>query len=669
MEKLLIIGGVAAGATAAARARRLNSDIEISILEAGSDVSFANCGLPYFLGGEVENRSDLILASPETFKEEYNVTVHLNTEARTIDRKNKTVTAIQNGKKRVFDYDKLILAQGGKPIVPPLPGVDQKNVFTLWTLSDMDKINTFITNKKPKTAVVVGAGFIGLEMVEALVHRGLDVHLVELAPQVMIQLEAEIAGFVTKELLDYGVRLHLNTSLQAIKKDSVLLSDGSKIKADLVLLSVGVRPSLQLAKDAGLAIGEMGGLLVDEYLQTNDEAIFAAGDMNEITNTISQKKQRVPLAGPANRQGRIAAENALGGKKRYKGSAVSSIVKVFKAHAGSTGLSLKQAKEAGFNADAIVVHKSSHTSYYPGAFRVSLMLIFDKTDGRILGAQAAGRVGVDKRLDVIATAIAGKLKLEELGELDLAYAPPFNSPNGPEQMAAFVAENHRIGFSPSILAQNLEDWVLAKSPIIFDIRDPISYSRAHLSQTNNLSQGQIQESLDSLPKDSALLVISEDGQKGHILTRMLLTKGYSNVLNLSGGYISLERQERAKPFEKLRVGLHAIEKKSIQKSSESHEKKASEVNTAVEKTEGPLIIDVRTPMEFKMGAVPGAIHADLDSLEEKIPVITKNDFNREIILYCASGARSSYGVRILKGLGYTNVTNGGGLHTMMSRFA
>jgi rhodanese-related sulfurtransferase len=533
----------------------------------------------------------------------------------------------------------------------------------------MDKINTFITNKKPKTAVVVGAGFIGLEMVEALVHRGLDVHLVELAPQVMIQLEAEIAGFVTKELLDYGVRLHLNTSLQAIKKDSVSLSDGSKIKADLVLLSVGVRPSLQLAKDAGLAIGETGGLLVDEYLQTNDEAIFAAGDMNEITNTISQKKQRVPLAGPANRQGRIAAENALGGKKRYKGSAVSSIVKIFKAHAGSTGLSLKQAKEAGFNADAIVVHKSSHTSYYPGAFRVSLMLIFDKTDGRILGAQAAGRVGVDKRLDVITTAIAGKLKLEELGELDLAYAPPFNSPNGPEQMAAFVAENHRIGFSPSILAQNLEDWVLAKSPIIFDIRDPISYSRAHLSQTNNLSQGQIQESLDSLPKDSALLVISEDGQKGHILTRMLLTKGYSNVLNLSGGYISLERQERAKPFEKLRVGLHAIEKKSIQKSSESHEKKASEVNTAVEKTEGPLIIDVRTPMEFKMGAVPGAIHADLDSLEEKIPVITKNDFNREIILYCASGARSSYGVRILKGLGYTNVTNGGGLHTMMSRFA
>ena len=260
----------------------------------------------------------------------------------------------------------------------------------------MDKINTFITNKKPKTAVVVGAGFIGLEMVEALVHRGLDVHLVELAPQVMIQLEAEIAGFVTKELVDYGVRLHLNTSLQAIKKDSVLLSDGSKIKADLVLLSVGVRPSLQLAKDAGLAIGETGGLLVDEFLQTNDEAIFAAGDMNEITNTISQKKQRVPLAGPANRQGRIAAENALGGKKRYKGSAVSSIVKVFKAHAGSTGLSLKQAKEAGFNADAIVVHKSSHTSYYPGAFRVSLMLIFDKTDGRILGAQAAGRVGVDK---------------------------------------------------------------------------------------------------------------------------------------------------------------------------------------------------------------------------------------------------------------------------------
>lgn len=670
MEKLLIIGGVAAGATAAARARRLNSDIEITILEAGTDVSFANCGLPYYLGGEVENRSDLILASPETFNDEYNVKVHLNTEAIAIDTKNKTVKAIKNKKEESFPYDKLILAQGGKPIVPPLPGVDQKNVFTLWTLSDMDKIDSFIKDSKPKTAVVVGGGFIGLEMVEALVHRGLEVHLVELAPQVMIQLEAEIAGFVTKELLDYGVRLHLNTSLQAIKKNTVSLSNGSKIKADMVLLSVGVRPTLQLAKDAGLEIGEMGGLLVDEYLQTSNPDIYGAGDMNEILNTISQKKQRVPLAGPANRQGRIAAENVLGGKKVYKGSAVSSIVKVFKAHAGSTGLSLKQAKDAGFNADAIVVHKSSHTSYYPGAHRVSLMLIFDKTDGRILGAQAAGRVGVDKRLDVIATAIAGKLNLEEIAELDLAYAPPFNSPNGPEQMAAFTAENHRIGFSPSILAQNLEDWILAKNPIILDIRDPISYARAQLAQTNNLSQGQIRETMENIPKDTPLLVISEDGQKGHILTRMFLTRGYTNVLNLSGGYISLERQERAKPFGKIRVGLFPIEKKSIDKDktkTNKNEKQKASVEVP-EETKGPLIIDVRTPFEFKMGAVPGAVHADLDNLDEKILSLAP-DKEREIILYCASGARSSYGVRILKNLGYTNVTNGGGLHAMMSRFA
>jgi NADPH-dependent 2,4-dienoyl-CoA reductase/sulfur reductase-like enzyme len=333
VEKILIIGGVAAGATAAARARRINGKAEITILEAGDDVSFANCGLPYYIGGDIANRSDLILASPETFRDQYRVAVHTGTEAQSIDRENRKVVAWKRDSHQevIFEYDRLILAQGGKPIVPPLPGVEQDNVFQLWTLEDMDGINSFIENNEPKTAVVVGGGFIGLEMVEALAKRGMKVSLVEMAPQIMPNLEGEFAGFLTKELLDYGIDVKLGTSMQGIEGKSMQLSDGSSIEADLVLLSVGVRPTLKLAQEAGLEMGQAGGLLVDERLQTSDGNIYAAGDMCEIRNSIHGRQVRIPLAGPANRQGRMAAENALGGNRTYRGASGTSVVKVFGA--------------------------------------------------------------------------------------------------------------------------------------------------------------------------------------------------------------------------------------------------------------------------------------------------------------------------------------------------
>lgn len=670
MNELLIIGGVAAGATAAARARRLNADINITILEAGSDVSFANCGLPYYIGADIEYRSSLILASPETFDDQYKVNVHTNTEAVAIDRANKQVTArdTRTGATRTYGYDRLILAQGGKPIVPPLPGADREHVFQLWTLDDMDAIDAYLANNEPQTAAVVGGGFIGLEMVEALAKRGLEVRLVEMAPHVMPNLEAEFAGALQKELEDYGVSLHMGTSLQEIGEGEIVLSDSSRHPAEMVLLSIGVRPTLKLAQEAGLEVGSSGGLRVDEHLKTSDPAIFAAGDMVEVEHRVAGTAVRMPLAGPANRQGRIAAENALGGEKTYRGAMGTSVVKLFGMTAGSVGLSLSAAKRAGINAQAVVVHKASHTAYYPGSEKVSLMLVFETESGRILGAQAAGRVGVDKRLDVIATAILGRLTIADLQDLDLAYAPPFNSPNGPVNMAAFTAVNHQSGFSPAVLAQDVEQWVFDNEPIVIDLRDPISFRKANLRGSTNISQGELRENLDRVPKDSAVLVVSEDGQKGHVVLRMLVGAGFENVVNLSGGYISLERHARAVGLERLQVGLLPVERRSIadlhgEGSRDDAEDDAQSAAAAVS-SEGPLILDVRTPMEFQMGAYPGAINVELDELSGRMDEFGSRD--REIVVYCASGARSSYAQRVLEQAGFTNVRNGGGLHQMMA---
>ena len=457
MDKILIIGGVAAGATAAAKVRRISPSAKITMLEAGPDISFANCGLPYYIGGDIKSRSKLILQSPESFKEQYDVDVHINTSVSSIDRlAHKVITTnSQNGQQKTIEYTKLILAQGGRPITPTLPGAKQDHVFTLWTLEDMDKISHQLEAKKPKTAVVVGGGFIGLEMVEALVKRGLKVNVVEMMPHVMSIMEAETAGFIENEMLSYGVGIHTGAGVTEIGSHSVKLNNGKVLDADMVLLSIGVRPTLQLAKDAGLEIGEAGGLLVNIQLQTSDPDIYAAGDMVEIEHRVSGKKVRIPLAGPANRQGRIAAENALGGNHSYKGSIGTSVVRVFEAVAGITGFSLKQARAAGIDADSVVVHKEHHTSYYPGAETVTTMLIYDRNTGIILGGQTAGYKGADKRLDVIATATAAKLTISDLANIDFAYSPPIGTANDAVNMAAYTAENRISGFSPSVTVTEL----------------------------------------------------------------------------------------------------------------------------------------------------------------------------------------------------------------------
>ncbi len=671
MERIVIVGGVAAGATAAARARRLSKEAEITVIESGPDISFANCGLPYYISGDIDRRSKLILQSPESFREQYDVLVEVETEVTSIDRSKKSVRALQKstGKDIEFPYDKLILAQGGKPLVPQIPGVERPHVFSLWTLRDMDAIEDWIQSRGPGSAVVVGGGFIGLEMVEALRKRGVEVNLVERLPHVMPTLAAEIAGYLTEELQAYGVGVHTNASVTKIDENEVELEDGRTLPAEMVLMSVGVKPTLKLAQEAGLELGEAGGLIVDEQLQTSDPNIYAAGDMVEIEHRVSNRKVRIPLAGPANRQGRIAASNALGQNKRYTGAQGTSIVKVFEATAGSTGLSLSQARDAGIDADSVVIHKENHTSYYPGSRMVTVLLVYERGSGRLLGGQTAGEEGADKRLDVLSTAIAAGMTVSDLAELDLAYAPPFGSANDPINMAAFVAENKMNGFSPSVTAGELDTFIKAiDQPLVaVDLRDPFSYQRSHIRGSYNVAPAQLVRQASQLPKETPILVVSEDGKKGHQGLRQLVHDGFSAVFNLSGGHVSLERHARAVGFEFIQLPLAPVEKKSLTGSEGQSQDEGAEEGAKESAMGGsePLIVDVRTPEEFEGGAVPGAVNIPMDDLGYHVDRL--GDKEREITVYCASGARSAYAARMLQQMGFSNVRNGGGLMEMMTR--
>ncbi len=668
MEKIVIIGGVAAGATAAAKARRMSSDAQITILESGPDISFANCGLPYYIGGDIKNRSSLILQSPESFYEQYQTTVHVNTAATRIDRENRVIHTVDtlSGKKNEFDYTKLILAQGGRPISPPIPGAEHNHVFQLWTLEDMDNIKSFIDNKKPKSAVVVGGGFIGLEMAEALVKTGLKVTVVEMMPHVMSIMESEIAGFIQQEMMAYGIDLKTSQAVAEIGQKSVTLNNGSRIDADMVLLSIGVRPTLKLAQDAGLVIGEAGGLLVDSMLKTSDDNIYAAGDMIELEHRIFNKKIRIPLAGPANRQGRIAAENALGGHHPYKGATGTSIVRVFEAVAGITGLSLKAARAAGFDADAVVIHKENHVSYIPGAEMVTVLIVYDRKTGVILGGQTAGYAGSDRRLDVLATAAASKLTVSDLADMDFAYAPPLGSANDPINMAAFAAENRLSGYSPAMTVSELDDYLEDKTAYWLDVRDIFSYEKSHVDQSVNIPLELLLAKLNDLPKNRLIVVYDSTGKKGHQAVRTLIGAGFDQVLNVSGGFASLSGYVRSVKPAHFKLDLPDPAPKTIGQSEPKEEKTAPATAAKVNQpaSNEPLIVDVRSSGEFAYGAVPGAVNIPLDELERRLDEL--GDKDRKIILYCASGGRSSYAVQILKSYGFTKPENGGGLMRMMA---
>ncbi len=541
-SRLLIIGGVAGGATAAARARRLSETAEITVLERGPYVSYANCGLPYFISRDIEKRSELLLQTPEGFDARYRVQVQLRTEALEIDRAGKRVRAVGPGGEKWLPYDKLILAQGGSPILPSLPGADAPHVFKLWTVPDMDRLHSFIEEAKPRHAVVVGGGFIGLEMAEAFRSRGLETTVVELLPTVMSTMDREFGAQVAGELAAHGVQVITGAGVKAVLADmTVELTDGRKLPADLILFSVGVRPELTLAKSAGLELGPAGGLLVDDRLQTSDPDIYAAGDMVEIAHRVSGKKVRIPLAGPANRQGRIAATNALGGSMRYGGASGTSVVKIFEATAAATGLTERAAREAGFDVGVAVIHKGHHAGYYPGAEELSLKLVYDRKTARLLGAQAFGHGGVEKRIDVLATALHGKLTIHDLAELDLAYAPPYSSANDPVNLAAFIAGNDLSGFSPLVTAAQLKAELAGpKPPLVLDVRTLGEWSEGHLKGAQHLPVDDVRWELAQVPRDRRIVVHCRSGFRAHLALRILRENGFADVANLTGGWLSLE---------------------------------------------------------------------------------------------------------------------------------
>ncbi len=548
--KLVIVGGVAGGATAAARARRMSESAEITVVERGPYVSYANCGLPYYISGDIEKRSQLLLQTPEGFDSRYGVKVLVDTEAREIDRTGRRIRVEGPEGEAWLPYDSLILAQGGLPALPPVPGMESPHVFRIWSVPDMDRIHEFIRDGKPASAVIVGGGFIGLEMAEAFARRGLAVTIVEALPRVMNVMDPEFGGMIQETLASHGVRVVTGAALSAVGPKDVALATGEKIPADIVLVAAGVRPELTLARAAGLSLGASGALLVDEHLRTSDPHIWAAGDMVETLMKVSGRRVRLPLAGPANRQGRIAASNALGSSMKYNGVLGSSVVKVFEKTAASTGLTLAAARAAGIDAGASVMVKDSHAGYYPGGREMFLKLVYDRKTARLLGAQAYGEEGVDKRIDVLAMALQGRLTLHDLAEVDLAYAPPYSSANDPVNLAAFVGENDMDGYSPLVTAEEVRVLLSGQDasaaareeqnrPVILDVRNLGEWEEAHIKGSLNIPVDELRFRLDEVPRGRPVIAHCRSGFRSHLALRILKQNGWQDVRNLTGGFLSV----------------------------------------------------------------------------------------------------------------------------------
>ena len=537
--KLVIIGGVAGGASAAARARRLNEAAQITMFERGEHISFANCGLPYHIGGTIADRSKLLIQTPQAMKSRFNIDVRTKSEVIGIDRKAKEVIVRDLAQNREYRqaYDKLVLSPGAEPIRPNIPGIGSKNVFTLRSIADMDAIKAAVDKNPAGRVLIVGGGYIGLEMAEVLRGRNIEVTLAELEQQVFGPIDFEMASLVTAQLKLHGVDLRLGNSVTAIEEcDSglrVRLSSGDTVGCSLAIIAVGVRPENKLAKDAGLTIGSRGGIIVDEHMQTSDPDIYAVGDAIEVEDYVGGFASLVPLAGPANRQGRIAADNIMGQTSTYRKTQGTGICKVFDLAVGMTGLSEKTLKRLGRSYEKVYVHPASHATYYPGASQISLKLIFDPANGKLLGAQAVGSDGVDKRIDVLATAMRAEMTVRDLKDLELAYAPPYGSAKDPINYAGFVATNVLDG---AVKICHVEDMLNpSERQLLVDVRMPAEVEAGTISGAINIPVDQLRSRLNELPKDKELLVFCQVGLRGYVACRILSQNGY-NCRNLTGGY-------------------------------------------------------------------------------------------------------------------------------------
>ncbi len=555
MPKVLIVGGVAGGMSAAARLRRLDEEAEIIVFEKGEYISYANCGLPYYIGGVIRDREKLLVQTINSFKKRFRVDIRILSEVKKIGRVNKTLSVknLITGEEYSEIYDKLILSPGAEPFIPRLPGIDNPKIFTLRSIADTDKIKAFIDTQKPKRALIIGAGFIGLEMAENLFNRGIFVTIVEMAEQVMNAIDFEMASIVHQHLRAKKIEFYLSDAVKSFEdlgsKIKTILTGGKEIVSEMVILSIGVKPDIKLAKEAGIKIGDKNGIAVNDYLQTSDENIYAVGDAVETINLVTGKPGIFPLAGPANKQGRIAADNIIkGNKHKYRGTMGTAIAKVFDLAVGVTGAAEKMLKSENIPYQALIIHPSSHASYYPGNLQFSLKLVFSPEDGRLFGAQAVGFEGVDKRIDVISTAIMNHNTIYDLEEIEHSYAPPYSSAKDPVNMAGFAAENALTG-KVKIIYWNQIDGLNRSEYFILDVRTPEEYRMGTIKDAVNIPVESLRERIKELPKDKNIAVFCRVGQRGYIAARILTQKGFEDVYNLTGGYLtySMAHQKQDNP--------------------------------------------------------------------------------------------------------------------------
>ncbi|WP_041052985.1 FAD-dependent oxidoreductase [Vibrio owensii] len=559
MSKIVIIGGVAGGASAAARARRLSEDAEIIMFERGPFVSFANCGLPYHIGGDIQERSKLLLQTPESFLARFNVDVRVMNEVVSINRQDKTVTVknLLDGSEYQESYDFLLLSPGAGPVVPPIPGIDNPLTHSLRNIPDMDRIIKTIETNKVEHATVVGGGFIGLEMMEAFHQLGVKTTLVEMADQVMTPVDREMAGFAHAEIREKGIDLRLGVALSSVEyvanqsvasteageddthqhlqgKLTLSLNNGDQLDTDILIMAIGVRPETKLAQEAGLQIGALGGIYTNEYMQTSDPSIYAVGDAVEEKDFVTGEQTLVPLAGPANRQGRMAADNMLGRQGTYQGTQGTAICKIFDLAVASTGKNEKQLKRENIAYEKVYVHTASHASYYPGAETVSFKMLFDPATGKILGAQAVGKDGVDKRIDVMAVAQRAGMTVEQLQHLELTYAPPYGSAKDVINQAAFVANNIIKGDATAIHFDEIDN--LSENQVLLDVRNPGELeSVGFIEGAVNIPVDQLRQRMNELPKDKEIVIYCQVGLRGNVAYRQLVNSGFK-ARNLLGGY-------------------------------------------------------------------------------------------------------------------------------------
>lgn len=539
--KVVIIGGVAGGATAAARIRRLDEKAEITVFEKSGFISYANCGLPYYIGGTIENENALTLQTPQSFYSRFRVNMRVHHEVISINSDSKTVTVRNLGTGEVFEesYDKLLISTGAKPVKPPFEGIDSDRIFTLRTVEDTLKIKKYVTENKPKSAVIVGGGFIGVEVAENLCGLDMNVSVVEAAKQLMAPFDSDMASFIHAEVRKNGINLLLDTMVEGFADTEngidVKLKNKDTLNADMVVMAIGVAPDTALAKNAGLTLGIKDSIVVNDRMETSYPDIYAVGDAVQIKHFVTGNNTLISLAGPANKQGRIAADNICGGDSRYTGGQGSSVIKVFGLTAASTGINERTATQSGLAFDKVILSPMSHAGYYPGGKIMTMKVIFEKETYRILGTQIIGYDGVDKRIDVLATAIRAGMKAYDLAELDIAYAPPYSSAKDPVNMAGYIIENIKNGIVKQWYYEDDERLPRDGSVTLLDTRTPMEYSRGHAEGFVNIPVDELRERIGELDKTKSVYVMCQSGLRSYIASRILTGNGF-DAYNFAGGF-------------------------------------------------------------------------------------------------------------------------------------